>query len=107
MPTLEEQIGEAAAKQIEEMQNQSASFSPVNDKLAEAQDKILQGFLGSFDKKNQPSHPLAGNEDFQYIVSQLSQNPLVLPYMRQKLDAALIALKVAIEKSLEETLGNS
>ena len=106
MPTLEEQLGEAAAKQIDEMQKESSSFSPVNDKLAEAQDKILQGFLGSFEKKNQPIHPMAGNEDYQYIMQQLAANPLVVPYMRKKLDAALLTLKAAIEKSLEETLGS-
>jgi hypothetical protein len=106
MPTLEEQLGVAAAKQIEEMQAESAAFSPTNEKLAEAQEKILQGFLGSLDKKNQPVHPMAGNEDFQYVMQQLAANPLVIPYIRKKLDAALITLKAAIEKSLEETLGS-
>lgn len=105
MPTLEEQIGQAAAKQIEEMQSQSAAFSPVNEKLAEAQDKILQGFLGSFEKKNQPVHPMAGNEDFQWIVMQLQQNPLTIPYFRRKLETALVQLKADIEASLARTLG--
>jgi hypothetical protein len=105
MPTLEEQLGQAAAKQIEEMQAESSAFSPTNEKLAEAQEKILQGFLGSLERKNQPVNPLAGNEDFQYIMQQLAANPLVIPFMRQKLDGALIALKAAIEKSLAETLG--
>jgi hypothetical protein len=100
---FEGKVGAALAEQMRQIQEEGNAFSPVNAKLQEAQNRLLEGFLSRSEPR--PVHPLAGNEDFAWIVSQLQSNPLVIPYFRKYLEAVLVQLKADIEASLAKSLG--
>jgi hypothetical protein len=105
--SIEQEIGKMAAEQIQQMQAESASFKPTDDKLQEAQRRMMEALVEGIGKpKNQPQmSPVMASEDFQWILMQLQQNPLVIPYFREKLEATLVQLKADIEASLARTLG--
>lgn len=103
--SIEQEIGKMAAEQIQQMQTESANFSPTDAKLQQAQNKMLEALVEGIAKPKQQASPMMANEDFQWIVMQLQQNPLVIPYFREKLEKTLVQLKADIEESLARTLG--
>jgi hypothetical protein len=109
MATAAEQIGEAFAAQVQEMQSESANFSPTNDMLQKAQAAMLESLTGNIRKKSDQSQQIVIPEDkqadFAWIVQQMQAQPFMIPYLKTKVAASLEAIAAAADKILQEQLG--
>lgn len=109
MPTAAEQIGEAFAAQVQEMQNESANFSPTNDMLQKAQAAMLESLTSNIRKKSDTTPQIVIPEDkqadFTWIVQQMQAQPFIIPYLRVAVAKSLEAIAASANKILSEELG--